>query len=305
VAPGTCEVTVEQGGDADYEAAAPVQRSFQVEKTSQTLDFPTIANKTFGDADFDPGASASSGLPVTYSSQTGAVCTIVSAKVHLVAAGTCEVTAEQGGDADYEAAAPVQRSFQVTKAAQTITFTAPTDRAFGSADFDPGATSSPSGLPVTYASQAVAVCTIVSGKIHLIAAGECKVTAEQGGDADWEAAAPVQRSFQVSAPAASAPPSIAPEPKIAIRHSPESAHNPDHTSGSSRYTFVFADAASDVTFYCSLDKAPFKACHSPKVYRHLRQGHHVFRLKSVDAAGNAAPVKVVHFFAGRRRHPAG
>ena len=42
----------------------------------QTITFPTIADHTLGGPDIEPGATASSGLPVTYASQTTSVCTI-------------------------------------------------------------------------------------------------------------------------------------------------------------------------------------------------------------------------------------
>jgi hypothetical protein len=48
-------------------------------------------------------------------------------------------------------------------------------------------------------------------------------------------------------------------------------------------------------------KAAFKPCGSPKVYRNLKRGRHVFRLKSIDAAGNESPLQVTHFFAAGRR----
>ncbi|HVS99469.1 MAG TPA: VCBS repeat-containing protein [Solirubrobacterales bacterium] len=188
---------------------------------------------------------------------------------------------------------------------QTITFTAPPDHTLGDPDFDPGATAG-SGLPVTYTSQSAPVCTIVSDKVHMIAAGTCEVTAEQPGDAEYEAAAPVQRTFAVvkaeasDATAASATPVVvSPLPRTTVLYSPNHRHKPNPRGGS-RYTFVFADEAADVTFYCRLDKASFERCHSPKVYRHLGRGRHVFRVKSVDAAGNSSSVQVVHFTAGRR-----
>ena len=60
-------------------------------------------------------------------------------------------------------------SLTVNKAGQTITFTAPSGVRFGDADSDLGATAS-SGLPVSYVSSTPAVCTIVSGKLHVVAA---------------------------------------------------------------------------------------------------------------------------------------
>jgi hypothetical protein len=71
--------------------------------------------------------------------------------------------------------------------------------------------------------------------------------------------------------------------------------------GGPRWTFVFADQAPGAAFYCRLDKAAFKPCGSPKVYRNLKRGRHVFRLKSFDAAGNESSLQVTHFFTGGRR----
>ena len=281
-------------------------------KATQTINFPTIADHRLGAPDIEPGATASSALPVTYTSQTEAVCTIVSGKVHLVATGECKVTAEQAGDAEWEAAPPVQRSFQVEPRTQTIAFPTIADHRLGAPDIEPGATAS-SALPVTYTSQTEAVCTIVSGKVHLVATGECKVTAEQAGDAEWEAAPSVQRSFQVEPKAQPQPepqprpdtggPStqitLPPPPGITIRHRPRRG-NLDNAPA--RYTVVLGKAAAGVTFYCSLDRGPFKRCGTKIVYRHLRPGPHVFRVKSVDGTGQASPIRVIRFSAaGRRR----
>src|SRR5262249_10843104 len=44
-----------------------------------------------------------------------------SGKIHLTGAGSCTVTASQAGDADYNAAPQVQRTFSVGKASLSIT----------------------------------------------------------------------------------------------------------------------------------------------------------------------------------------
>jgi len=88
-------------------------------RLEQTITFPAIPAKVYGDADFDPGATASSGLAVTYSAVGD--CTIVSNKVHIVAAGSCEVTASQGGNVTYKPALDVTRTFAIGKAILTVT----------------------------------------------------------------------------------------------------------------------------------------------------------------------------------------
>lgn len=60
---GTGAVTVRavQTGDLVYIAAAPVERSFTVTAGSQTIDFPAVGTRNFGDEAFAPVVSAGSG----------------------------------------------------------------------------------------------------------------------------------------------------------------------------------------------------------------------------------------------------
>lgn len=88
----------------------------------QTITFNTLPAKTYGAIDFDPGATASSLLPVTYTSSNPAVATIVNGNtIHIVGAGTTDITAEQAGNTDYQAATPVTQTLTVNKATLTIT----------------------------------------------------------------------------------------------------------------------------------------------------------------------------------------
>ena len=82
----------------------------------QTISLPEIAGKRLGDADFDPGAIASSGLPVSYRSAPASVCSVVAGKVRILGIGTCTVTASQAGNGAYDAAPDRQRAFAVTYA---------------------------------------------------------------------------------------------------------------------------------------------------------------------------------------------
>jgi len=99
--------TIEVYADA-ADAAAGVK--------NQSITFPTVDFTTrVGMPDFRLPATASSGLPVTFTSSTTAVCTITTGGVvHLVAPGTCAIVADQAGNASYAAADSVTRSFTVT-----------------------------------------------------------------------------------------------------------------------------------------------------------------------------------------------
>jgi len=86
---------------------------------SQTITFPAISNTTYGAAPEALSATASSGLPVTYSIVSGPG-TISGNNVNITGAGTIVVQADQAGNAAYTAAAPVQQSFTVAKAILTV-----------------------------------------------------------------------------------------------------------------------------------------------------------------------------------------
>jgi hypothetical protein len=53
-------------------------------------------------------------------------------------------------------------------------------------------------------------------------------------------------------------------------------------------TFTFSSEAG-ATFECSLDRAPFSPCTSPKTYTNLPDGHHTFDVTATDKAGNVEP----------------
>lgn len=87
----------------------------------QTINFSNLPAKTYGEVDFNPGATATSGLQVTYSSNNPAVATIVNGNIHIVGAGTADITADQAGNTDYQAAPSVTITLTIDKASLTIT----------------------------------------------------------------------------------------------------------------------------------------------------------------------------------------
>jgi hypothetical protein len=89
------------------------------EPQPQTITFDPIADKVYGDPAFSANATASSGLPVSLSA-TGQ-CTVAGSMISITAAGACTITAQQAGNADYQPAEDVVRSFAIAKAPATIT----------------------------------------------------------------------------------------------------------------------------------------------------------------------------------------
>ena len=144
-------------------------------------------------------ASATSGLPVVFSSQTPSVCGLESATVTFLATGTCTIQASQSGDGHYQPALPVEQSFTVAKDPQTITFTSsPVAPTVGGAAYTVSASAS-SGLGVSFSSATTAVCSVEGSSVTFIGVGTCTVTADQTGSQRFEAAPEAQQSFTVTA----------------------------------------------------------------------------------------------------------
>jgi hypothetical protein len=194
---GTCSITASQAGNANVSAATPVTQSFTVGQGSQTITFGTPSSVAIGVAPFTLNVTASSGLPVAFASTTQLVCTVAGSTVTIVTVGTCSITANQAGNANYSAATSVTQSFTVAAASQTITFAALPGVTFGVSPITLTATAT-SNLAVTFTSASQPVCTVAGSTVTIVAAGTCSITASQAGNTSFGAAPPVTNSFTVA-----------------------------------------------------------------------------------------------------------
>ncbi len=171
-----------------------------VNPKSQTITFPAISNVTWGTSAVTVAATASSGLTVTFSSDTPGTCFVSGTMVGLVSVGTCTIRAKQPGGGVYAAAPDVTRSFSILQAAQTITFNPLSGVTMGVPPFGVTATAT-SGLAVSFVASPVGVCTVSASTVTVTGVGTCTVTASQAGNGNYSAAAAVSRSFAVAAAA--------------------------------------------------------------------------------------------------------
>lgn len=151
---------------------------------AQTITFANPGAQTFGSSPnlsiLGGGASATSGLAVSFSSSTTGVCTITSGGVlTFVTAGTCTINADQGGDSNFLPATQVSRSFTVIAVAPgaptgvvatrgdtqvSVAFTPPASNG-GSAITGYTVTASPADVaPVTGASSPIVVTGLTNGQ---------------------------------------------------------------------------------------------------------------------------------------------
>ncbi|MDX6481376.1 MAG: hypothetical protein QOG85_1886 [Gaiellaceae bacterium] len=190
----SCTVTYDQAGNTNYNAATEVTEVVTAQKASQSINVTTAAPSTAPyNSSFDVDANAPGGT-VSFSS-SGACTNTVAHFTMTSGTGTCTVKFDQAGNGNYNAATQATESVTASKLNQSITFTTPADHTYGDVDLDPGATAS-SGFAVSY--QASGACSIVGGIVHFTGAGSCTVKADQAGDADYNAAPQVQRTFAVN-----------------------------------------------------------------------------------------------------------
>ena len=191
---GSCALTADQAGNASYSAAPQVRRTIAIGQATQAISFGAQPGQTYvpnGTFALSPVASASSGLPVSYTSQTAGVCTISGTTVTMRTAGSCGIAADQAGDANYSAATRVTQTITIGQATQAITgFAAnPATPVYApGGTFTVSATGGASGNPVTFASASPAICTVSGGTVTMLSAGSCALTADQAGNANYGAA---------------------------------------------------------------------------------------------------------------------
>src|SRR2546425_7284692 len=190
---GSTTFTVQATNSSDATDYGQANGTLTVNKANQTITFSALAAATFGDADFTVSATATSGLAVIFGASAN--CTVAGSTVHITGAGSCTISASQGGNTNYNPAPDVAQTFAIARANQTITFSALADKTFGDADFTVSATTS-SGLVVNFS--ASGNCTVSSSSVHITGAGSCTITASQGGNANYNPAPDVRRAFAIT-----------------------------------------------------------------------------------------------------------
>lgn len=79
----------------------------------QTITFPEFEDVEYDNVSFSPGATASSGLPVTYSSSNTSVASVSGSNLVINGVGSTVITASQAGGSGYLPATSVQRTLNV------------------------------------------------------------------------------------------------------------------------------------------------------------------------------------------------
>ncbi len=100
-------------------------------------------------------------------------------------------------------------------------------------------------------------------------------------------------------PSAVPTPTVTPTPDTTAPRTSLRAARINHAKRKATFRFGAGEAGSK--FLCKLDKKKYKPCTSPKTYKKLKPGKHVFRVKARDRAGNVDRTPTVKRFKIKRR----
>jgi len=131
--------------DANYAGSAT--GSLVIAKSPQTIDFPQPPDATFAQGSVTLSASASSGLPVTFTLISGPA-SISGNRIEFQDTGAITVAANQTGDDNFEPAPSVIRTFEIQPDPAAITLSG-LDTVFDGNPKPVVATTAPSGLEVS------------------------------------------------------------------------------------------------------------------------------------------------------------
>lgn len=200
----TTAFTIRAAGSVSGTATATVNLTIGV--ASQTITFGPAPSPTYAPGGgFQVFASASSGLPVTYSSSAPAICDAHGSNIVMLVAGTCTIAANQPGNANYTPAPQVTQSIIIAKAQpRPLTLSAnPSTINIGGTSALSVSGGGGTGA-ISYAVTGSGTCTISGNTLTGTAAGTCTVTATQAADSNYLAVTsnPIAISVDVTPQAA-------------------------------------------------------------------------------------------------------
>jgi hypothetical protein len=120
------------------------------------------------------------GVYILPQATTPAVCIASGLYVQIVGGGTCTLTYQSEANASYLASDLYKVSFEVTRDAQTISFTPVATADIATKSLTLAATAS-SGGAVSFTSTSPENCTVAGSTLNLLKAGNCAITATQAG----------------------------------------------------------------------------------------------------------------------------
>lgn len=168
---------------------------------NQTINWNQELTASIADSMLTLNATATSGLPVTYTSSNESIATINGNVLTLHSPGYALITASQAGNATWNAATDVTKILTVTDdgsdlLAQSILWEQELTATLSDGMIDLNAVAT-SGLPVTYSCSNENVATINGNTLILLGVGQAIITASQAGNNQYLPAQNVMKILNV------------------------------------------------------------------------------------------------------------
>ncbi|MFM8871304.1 MAG: YDG domain-containing protein [Actinomycetota bacterium] len=190
--------------DGSLSITQATQSALVVTAASQSLTYSPNPSPATTALSMLAGSTGSGTGLVTYAVASGnTVCSVLGSTLTALTAGTCTVTVTRAADLNFEAKTSDPITITISKAAQTLSFAAISDKVYGDAQFSVTPTAT-SGLTVVITSSDTSVCDVPSAlTIRILNVGTCTIVAQQSGSINYEAAtaasgSSLTRSFSVS-----------------------------------------------------------------------------------------------------------
>jgi len=188
IATGNCTFKVSTARTKDYILKESTQNvTITASRSKPELIIGTIANQTSKNLPktieifrvYSP-----SGVYVLPKATTPTVCIASGFYVQIVGGGTCTLTYQSEATTSYLASDLYSVSFEVSRDPQTLAFSPTNNVNLSSRSLALAATAS-SGAGVIFSTTTPTICSISGSTLNLLRAGNCAVTATQGGTATF------------------------------------------------------------------------------------------------------------------------
>lgn len=199
----TITVTGFTAPSANYSVAQPTGLIGDISSLALTVTGAAVTAKVYsGTATATITGAALVGVispdTVTIATSTG---TFADANTGVAISVTAALTLGGANAANYSLTQPTGLAGDITKASQTITFAALSDKLTTDSPFTLAATGGASGQPVTFAANPPSSVVTISGNtVTIVGAGTTTITASQAGNGNYNAATDVARTLTVTTP---------------------------------------------------------------------------------------------------------
>jgi len=166
---------------------------------SQAIIWNQTLSATLGDAPIKLTATATSGLPVSYSSSDETIAYLSNDTLFVVGVGAALITASQAGNTLYQPAADVSLILNVSAPVldQSISWNQTLTANINDGTLELTATAS-SGLPVSYTCSDENIAIVNGNVLTLLGVGQAVITASQTGNAYYHPAPSVVKILTVN-----------------------------------------------------------------------------------------------------------